>query len=55
MENDDWVPSRDVRNYADGQLTVTITLAEYRYLIGRVALASAGQPERRGEGDERGR
>ena len=32
-----WEPSRDLCNYADGQLTVTITLAEYRYLVARVA------------------
>ena len=32
MKSDGWVPARDVRNYADGQLTVTITLAEYREL-----------------------
>lgn len=33
MKSDGWVPARDIRNYADGQLTVTITLAEYRELI----------------------
>lgn len=33
MKSDGWVPARDVRNYADGQLTVTITLAEYRELV----------------------
>lgn len=33
MKADVWIPSRDVRNYADGQLTVTITLAEYRELV----------------------
>lgn len=48
MNNDDWVPSRDVRNYADGQLTVTITLAEYRYLISRLAVAEELE-EREGE------
>ena len=32
MKSDGWVPARDVRNYADGQLTVTITLAKYREL-----------------------
>lgn len=33
MKSDGWVPARDIRNYADGQLTVTITLAEYRDLV----------------------
>ena len=33
MKSDGWVPARDIRNYADGQLTVTITLAEYRELV----------------------
>lgn len=33
MKSDGWVPARDVRNYADGHLTVTITLAEYRELV----------------------
>ncbi len=33
VKSDGWVPARDVRNYADGQLTVTITLSEYRDLV----------------------
>ena len=33
MKSDGWLPARDIRNYADGQLTVTITLAEYRELV----------------------
>ena len=33
MKSDGWVPARDVRNYADVQLTVTITLAVYRELV----------------------
>lgn len=33
MKSDGWVPAWDIRNYADGQLTVTITLAEYRELV----------------------
>lgn len=43
MSTDGWVPSRDVRNYADSQLTVTITLAEYRYLVARVAVVDAAE------------
>lgn len=38
MKSDGWVTALDVRNYADGQLTVTITLAEYRELCGKAAL-----------------
>lgn len=38
MKSDGWVPARDVRNYSDGQLTVTITLAKYRELCGKAAL-----------------
>ena len=38
MKSDAWVSARDVRNYADGHLTVTITLAEYRELCGKAAL-----------------
>lgn len=54
MGTDGWVPSRDVRNYADGQLTVTITLAEYRYLVARVDVIDAigDLPEGGGDGRE---
>ena len=38
MKSDGWMSARDVRNYADDQLTVTITLAEYRELCGKAAL-----------------
>ena len=41
MKSDGWVPARDVRNYADGQLTVTITLAEYRELVAYRAMREA--------------
>lgn len=41
MRTDGWVPARDVRNYADGQLTVTITLAEYRELVAYRAMREA--------------
>lgn len=41
MKSDGWVPARDVRNYADGQLTVTITLAEYRELVAYQAAREA--------------
>lgn len=54
MKSDGCVPSRDVRNYADGQLTVTITLAEYRYLVARVAVVDAiGDWSEGGENDAR--
>lgn len=49
MKSDGWVPARDVRNYADGQLTVTITLAEYRELIAYRAAREAMDGE--GEAD----
>lgn len=41
MKTDCWVPARDIRNYADGQLTVTITLAEYRELVAYRAMREA--------------
>ena len=41
MRTDAWVPARDIRNYADGQLTVTITLAEYRELVAYRAMHEA--------------
>lgn len=41
MRTDAWVPARDIRNYADGQLTVTITLAEYRELVAYRAMREA--------------
>lgn len=41
MKSDGWVPARDIRNYADGQLTVTITLAEYRELVAYRAMREA--------------
>lgn len=41
MKSDAWVPARDIRNYADGQLTVTITLAEYRELVAYRAMREA--------------
>lgn len=41
MKSDGWAPARDVRNYADGQLTVTITLAEYRELVAYRAMREA--------------
>lgn len=41
MRTDALVPARDVRNYADGQLTVTITLAEYRELVAYRAMREA--------------
>ena len=41
MKSDGWVPARDVRNYADGQLTVTITLAECRELVAYRAMREA--------------
>lgn len=50
MKPDGWVPARDVRNYADGQLTVTITLAEYRYLVARVAVVDAAEEDPGGGG-----
>lgn len=46
MRTDAWVPARDVRNYADGQLTVTITLAEYRELVAYRAAMEAMDKER---------
>lgn len=52
MRTDALVPARDVRNYADGQLTVTITLAEYRYLVARVAVADAAEEGPGGGGDD---
>ena len=51
MKSDGWVPSRDVRNYADGQLTVTITLAGYQYLVARVAVIDAIGDWSGGDGD----
>lgn len=41
MKSDGWVPARDIRNCADGQLTVTITLAEYRELVAYRAMREA--------------
>lgn len=41
MKSNEWVPARDIRNYADGQLTVTITLAEYRELVAYRAMREA--------------
>lgn len=52
MGTDGWVPSRDVRNYADGQLTVTITLAEYRYPVASVAVVDAAEDGPGGGGDD---
>ena len=49
MKSDGWVPARDIRNYADGQLTVTITLAEYRELIAYRAMRET--MDRNGESD----
>lgn len=37
MRNVDWSP-RDPRDFVEGKLTVTITLAEYRELVGKAAL-----------------
>lgn len=48
MRTDAWVPARDIRNYADGQLTVTITLAEYRELVAYRAMREAMN----GDGDD---
>lgn len=45
MKSDGWVPARDIRNYADGQLTVTITLAEYRELVAFRAMAEERERE----------
>ena len=45
VKTDGWVPARDVRNYADGQLTVTITLAEYRELVAYRAAREAMDEE----------
>ena len=42
MKSDGWVPARDIRNYADVQLTVTITLAEYRELVAYVERWATG-------------
>ena len=53
MKADAWVPARDVRNYADGQLTVTITLAEYRELVAFRAMAEQ-QARDMGRSDGRG-
>lgn len=49
VKSDGWVPARDVRNYADGHLTVTITLAEYRELVAyRAAREAMDDDEERG-------
>lgn len=45
MKSDGWVPARDVRNYADVHLTVTITLAEYRELVAYRAAREAMDEE----------
>lgn len=45
MKSDGWVPARDIRNYADGQLAVTITLAEYRKLVAYRAAREAVDEE----------
>ena len=37
MRNVDWSP-RDPRDFVEGKLTVTITLAEYRELVSKSAL-----------------
>lgn len=37
MRNVDWSP-RDPRDFVEGKLTVTITLAEYRELVSKAAL-----------------
>lgn len=47
MKSDGRVPARDVRNYADGQLTVTITLSEYRELVAYRAMRRARLGEAR--------
>lgn len=49
MKSDGWVPARDIRNYSGGQLTVTITLAEYRELVASRAMVE--EHERGGERD----
>lgn len=51
MKSDGWVPARDIRNYADGQLTATITFAEHRYLVARVAVVDAIGDRSGGDGD----
>ena len=45
MKSDGWVPARDIRNYADGQLTVTITLAECRELVAFRAMVEERERE----------
>lgn len=45
MKSDGGVPARDIRNYADGQLTVTITLVEYRELVAYRAAREAMDEE----------
>lgn len=45
VKSDGWVPALEVRNYADGQLTVTITLAEYRELVAYRAAREAMDEE----------
>lgn len=52
VKSDGWVPARDVRNYADGQLTVTITLAEYRDLVAYRAAMEERQETMNEEEDE---
>ena len=51
MKSDGWVPARDIRNYADGQFTVTITLAEYRELVAYRAMREAMSGGRRDDAD----
>lgn len=51
MKSDGWVPARDIRNYADGQLTVTITLAEYRELVAFRAMVEERERERDAGGE----
>lgn len=51
MRTDARVPALDVRNYADGQLTVTITLAEYRELVAYRAMREAMDVDGGDDGD----